>query len=898
MNPWRRLFNRTRVSLSGRIGGLWAVMLAADLFVIGVFASIVLKEYADQRAKAVLIGENLSRVLDQSLSGVTDKIDLTLLDCVDDVETALRNGTATPRTLDKTLPRQGKFPSEISGINVIDATGTILVENADTGWAVPGLSAAPYFRKLRDDPDLGLVVSEPMTGHIFIMPIIVFARAYRAPDGSFEGVITATVAVKSLLSLLASVDVGPHGNVSLWGDHMGLLARYSPRPGPASVQTAPPPELAALIDEKSAPTAFHTQADFDGIERIVFFRRASGWPLSLLVGVSADDYLGRVKSLALLLICLGGLFALGAFVACRAFSRMLRTLRANETRLRLALDASRQGWFEALMPQGLVTNSPEYARMLGFPPETFRPDIQDWIAGIHPEDRPIVRQAFETCLTEHAPPLDVDYRCLTANGSWLWVRTVGRVMERNASGLPIRLLGTHTDISERKKSEHLIRELAYFDPLTLLPNRRLLLDRMNQAVIAGSRTKAYGGVLFVDLDNFKTLNDSHGHDHGDLLLQEASRRLSESVRESDTVGRLGGDEFVIVLSGLANDEESAVAHMARIGEKVLAELARPYRIKFHDFHFSASIGGDVFQPGARISPEELLRHADIAMYHAKSAGGNRLQVFSPSMQAAITARAALEEDLRAALTSGGFVLHYQPQIEDSRVVGVEALLRWKHPVRGMVSPADFIPIAEETDMILPLGDWVLKTACAQIAAWRDRPETQDLFVSVNVSPHQLRQADFVARVLSALESSGTEPTRLKIEITESALIENTEDTIAKMTALKAVGIRFSLDDFGTGYASLSYLKTFPFDQLKIDQSFVSDIQSDASKGAIAKTVVMLGRFMGLSVIAEGVETWEQMDYLASIGCRAFQGYLLGRPLPPEAIPDLLAAQAVAIAAPS
>jgi len=887
MTFWHRLRSRFRAFWGeGRAGGVWIAALAANLFVVGVFVSIIHKEYQDQEAKAVLIGENLSRVLDRGLSGVVDKIDLMLLAVVDDVEAAMRDSAAA-RTL---AVQPAKYLPEVMGINVVDADGAILSGNADTGQVESGLSAAPYFRTLRDTPDSGLVVSGPMNGQIFIMPIIVFARAYDKPDGSFGGIVTATVAVKSLLGLLASVDVGPHGNVSLWGARMGLLARYSPQPTTSAVKTALPPKLAALIRQGSGPSAFHIPVDFDGIERIAFFRPVSGWPLFLLVGVSADDYLGRPRSLALLLSGLGGLFALGSFASSFAFSRMFRTLRTNETRLRLAMAAAHQGWFEAWMPQGLVTTSPEYARMLGFQTEAFHPNVQDWIAGIHPEDRAKVRYAFDLCLEEGSSPLDIDYRCLTADGSWLWIHTMGQVVERDAAGRSVRLIGTHTDISERKKSEQRIEELAYFDPLTQLPNRRLLLDRINQAVIAGARTQSCGGVLFVDLDNFKSLNDSHGHGHGDLLLREAARRLTKSIRESDAVGRLGGDEFVIVLPSLGENVEAAVAHMARIADKVLAEMSRPYRIKSHDVHLTASVGGDIFRPHPRIPPEELLRHADIAMYNAKSAGGNRLQVFSPIMQAAVAARAALEKDLRAALAADEFILHYQPQIEDGRVVGAEALVRWNHPARGMVSPGDFIPVAEETGMILSLGDWVLRAACAQIATWRESLETCDLFVSVNVSPYQLHQPDFVPRVLAALRESGAEPERLKIEITESALIENSADTIAKMKVLKAEGIRFSLDDFGTGYASLSYLKTFPFDQLKIDQSFVSGIQDDVSKGAIAKTVVMLGRFMELSVIAEGVETREQMDYLAAIGCRSFQGYLFGRPLPAEAFLETLAAR--------
>ena len=464
------------------------------------------------------------------------------------------------------------------------------------------------------------------------------------------------------------------------------------------------------------------------------------------------------------------------------------------------------------------------------------------------------------------------------NGEIYPERTTISTLYDEAGGV-LRYIALAADITANKKAENEINSLAFYDPLTDLPNRRLLLDRLRQAMAYGVRSANHGALLFIDLDNFKTLNDTLGHDTGDLLLRQVAQRLSSCVREGDTVARLGGDEFVVMLQDLSNDPLEAASLAEVVSEKLLAVCSQPYQLAGCTHHSTTSIGIALFV-GHKESIDELMKRADLAMYQAKASGRNSLRFFDPEMQEAIMARVALEADLRQAIEKNEFHVCYQAQVDgDGRIAGVEALLRWQHPKRGLVSPLDFIPLAEDTGLILSVGHWVLETTCRQLAAWAARPEMANLTIAVNVSARQFRHREFTAQVLAILEQTGANPQRLKLELTESLLVDDVEDVIAKMTALRARGVSFVLDDFGTGYSSLSYLKRLPLDQLKIDQSFVQDILCNANDAAIAKMIVSLAETMGLAVIAEGVETEAQRDFLAHQGCRSYQGFLCSRPLP-------------------
>ncbi len=465
---------------------------------------------------------------------------------------------------------------------------------------------------------------------------------------------------------------------------------------------------------------------------------------------------------------------------------------------------------------------------------------------------------------------------------WLHVTAV-----TDDTGAVSHFVATVTDITQRKAAEDQIRQLAFYDPLTGLPNRRMLIDRLRHALASSARSAHCGALLFIDLDHFKNLNDTLGHDKGDLLLQQVAQRLLDTVREEDTVARLGGDEYVVMLEGLDESSEIAASQATTVGEKIITKLNWPYQLAGHEFHSTPSIGLTLFN-GHEVEVEELLKHADLAMYQAKGAGRNGMRFYDPQMQAAVTKRAELEADIRQGILYGQFLLYFQPQVDGAgRVVGAEALLRWKHPSRGMVSPVEFIPVAEDSGQILTLGSWILETACAQLVEWADHPDTEALTLAVNVSTRQFRQQDFAQHILDMLDYTGANPHRLKLELTESLLADNLDDVIQKMSALRARGVAFSLDDFGTGYSSLSYLKRLPLDQLKIDQSFVRDLLTDPNDAAIVKTILALGQTLGMKVIAEGVETSAQQDFLRANGCTSYQGYLYSRPVPADEFLEFL-----------
>ena len=452
-----------------------------------------------------------------------------------------------------------------------------------------------------------------------------------------------------------------------------------------------------------------------------------------------------------------------------------------------------------------------------------------------------------------------------------------------------KICATLRDVTDRKQAEARIEHLAFYDALTELPNRRLLLDRLEQNISRSHRYGHFGAMLFLDLDRFKNINDSLGHPIGDALLKEVSRRLVLDLRAEDTVSRLGGDEFVMLLSDLGNDPANAAAIAQQKAENIKIRLAEKYLIDGHELHITPSIGVAMFpsDKSNRETGDDILRYADTAMYRAKDDGRDTIRFFLPSMQAAADARLATEKELRHALNRGELSLFFQPQVNNQGVIlGAETLARWQHPQKGFISPATFIPIAEATGLILPIGEWVLRTACEHLKNWLDNGLSIQ-HLAVNVSPRQFRQPNFVNQVKTILEQTGADPARLGLELTEGMVIDNISDTIEKMEALKELGIELSIDDFGTGYSSLAYLQKMPLDILKIDQSFVRDIETDRNDAAIVDTIISMANHLGLRVIAEGVETRFELDFLEKKGCPLYQGYLFSKPVPNDQFMELL-----------
>ncbi|MFN7155711.1 MAG: EAL domain-containing protein [Acidovorax sp.] len=556
--------------------------------------------------------------------------------------------------------------------------------------------------------------------------------------------------------------------------------------------------------------------------------------------------------------------------------RMEENLRANEQRLRSILERLPVGLCLVQNDGRIGFMNQRYIDICGYTQEDV-PDSDTWWTRAYPDpvERNTTRQMWRA-----SDELAADGSGIIPSAEYTILCNDGQRRPVEVSGVFVdggRLI-TMQDLSQRKAAEEEINSLAYYDPLTRLPNRRLLMDRLQHALATSARHHRSGALLMLDLDNFKTLNETRGHDRGDMLLQHVAHRLRSCVHEDDTVARQGGDEFVVVLEDLGDSPEDAAARSEEVGQRILAVLREPYELDGGEHHSSISMGITIFSD-MRETVDELLKRADLALYQAKDAGRDTLRFYDPQMQAAVTARAALELDMRVGLAQGQFELYYQPQIDHGRITGAEALLRWRHPLNGFISPVHFIPLAEDTGLILPLGEWVLQAACKRLAFWARQPDLAALSLAVNVSPRQFHQTGFVPQVLASLAGSGADGRQLKLEMTESLLLQDVEDTIDKMGQLKAYGVGFSLDDFGTGYSSLSYLKRLPLDQLKIDQSFVRDVLTDPNDAAIARTVVALGTSLGLRVIAEGVETEAQREFLARHNCHAWQGYLLSPPVP-------------------
>lgn len=578
----------------------------------------------------------------------------------------------------------------------------------------------------------------------------------------------------------------------------------------------------------------------------------------------------------------------GIFGISRDISELVQAetaLRESEASLKTAQKLAKIGNWSLDILRNKLAWSEEVYRIFEVDPAKFSATYEAFLSGVHPDDRERVNLAYTESIRNRTP-YQIEHRLLMADGREKFVYEHCQT-DYDGEGRAIRSFGTVQDISARKAAEKEIERLAYYDPLTSLPNRRLLMDRLQQLSSFSLRSGNQAALLLIDMDNFKTLNETMGHEIGDKLLKQVAQRLLPCVREGDTVARIGGDEFVVLLEHLSKDLVEAAAQTEIIGGKILSELNRLYPLPGYSYRGAASIGATMIGSNHPLA-DELMKQSDIALYQAKNSGRNTFRFFDPGMQAIIAERVLLEKELREAIERSEFVLYFQIQIDSSqRPTGAEALIRWLHPEHGLIPPTRFIPFAEESGLILPIGAWVLESACAQLSLWQQNALTRDLELAVNVSARQFHQPDFEAQVNALVQRYGINPGLLKLELTEGMLLENIETTIATMNSLHRTGIRFSLDDFGTGYSSLQYLKRLPIDQLKIDQSFVRDINTDSSDRAIVNTVIAIAHSLKLGVIAEGVETEEQRASLQTMGCHHYQGYLFSKPISVEQFEALL-----------
>ncbi len=560
-----------------------------------------------------------------------------------------------------------------------------------------------------------------------------------------------------------------------------------------------------------------------------------------------------------------------------------RKLKNSEQKYRIIFDNLQDVYLEVLPGGKVIEVSPSLSQISQYD----RHDILNAnVKSIFPDTRKLNRLLVQ--LRSKNRVYDYEINLQDKDGA-LVPCSLNASYQTGADHTEDKICVTLRNITERKQAEAKIEHLAFYDALTELPNRRLLLDRLEQSISRGRRYGHFGAMLFLDLDRFKNINDSLGHPTGDALLQAVAKRLRQDLRSDDTVSRLGGDEFVVLLSDLGSDPKNAAAIAQQKAESIKARLAEKNIIDGHELHVTPSIGVAMFpsEENRRETGTDILRHADTAMYRAKDDGRDTIRFFLPSMQAAADTRLAIEKELRHALERNELTLFFQPQVNaEGEIFGAETLARWQHPEKGFISPATFIPIAEATGLILPIGEWVLRTACEHLKSWSDSGFKVN-HLAVNVSPRQFRQPNFISQVEAILEQTGADPTTLGLELTEGMVIDNILDTIEKMEALKKLGIELSIDDFGTGYSSLTYLKKMPLDILKIDQSFVRDIETDVNDAAIVDTIISMATHLDLKVIAEGVETRFELEFLKEKGCPLYQGYYFSKPVPNEQFVKLL-----------
>lgn len=916
-------------------------------------------------------------------------------------------------------------------MGIVDAQGLALAASR-SGFMGGGRKPREFFQMPRSRPDPALLyVSSPYAGDRGMNSIMV-GRAVLDADGQWVALVYAQLDPEFFNVVMRSVLYAPD-MLSGLSSHDGQLFLYE-----TSAQQAVKTDLSASDSMFTRHLAsgetsgfYRGLAQLSGVDSLMALRTimpgaiTMSSPLVVQVGRTYDAALAPWTERMWLAVSVYGLLALMAVVGLHRRQRYQRRneeraaeqqkrLQENEERLELALEGAELGLWDRNFSTNVRTYNERWGSMLGYMKGEFDASGDLLQKMLHPDDLTSALDALERHIRGETPYFESEHRMCHKDGHWVWVLARGRVVERDVAGTPVRMVGTHMDISERKRVEQVLRDseerfrsltdlssdwywemdeqfrfkrvegsleattglnaqvdigrhrwdnvvlnmsevdwdahraalrahqvfrdlelerlgtdgksfwvsvsgmpffgdngcflgyrgvgrnitqrklierqieqLAFYDVLTGLPNRRMLTDRLNKALASVARNSRHGALIFIDLDNFKDLNDTQGHDMGDLLLQQVATRLHDCVREIDTVARLGGDEFVVMLEELSSFAGEAAIQADGAGKKILATLNQPFELRGQHHHSTPSIGIALFHDQLQ-NVDELLKRADLAMYQAKAAGRNTLRFFDPDMQAAATTRATLEADLRQGVPRQELRLHYQPVVDEvDRICGVEALVRWQHPQRGLLAPSEFIDMAEQTGLIIPVGLWVLETACEQLVAWSSDGVMTDLSMAVNVSARQFRQPDFVQQVQDLLRRTGANPYRLKLELTESLLLSDVEDAISKMSKLRTVGVSFALDDFGTGYSSLYYLKSLPLDQIKIDQSFVRDVLTDANDAAIVRAILALARSMEMTAVAEGVETQGQREFLLEHGCWMFQGYLFGQPMPAQALELLM-----------
>lgn len=892
---------------------LLAIAVVANLFLMGLAGSLLWKSRTQYEERAEIATQNLSRVLAEQIADVVDKIDLIVLTVVDEVEKQLAGGGIDEPSLNAFIARHHARVPVLDGLRVVNAEG----ENAYGIAVVPGVRTSvadrTYFNHLRSGLRAGLVISEPVLGRVSNKWSIILARRINRPDGSFAGVVYGTITLKQLVATFTSIDVGKQGTIALRDDTLTQIARYPvPQDDDAVGRKNASPDLQQAVQVQKDAGTYRTSLSFDRVQRTHSYRKVSHHPFYVIVGLSAEEYLAAWRGEAIGVLSLVTLFVLGTLISSwmvyRGWVRRhnaVQALAEREETLRIERENLKAIFASA--PVGMLLLDEEIRIV----------DANSTFAGmVSRHSGQIIHQrggAGWGCVhsLEHEKGCGFGLACLecqlrknivkclaagtSVRGAEIQPTLLIDGQQRrpwlSVNADPVLLNGRrHTvvaveDITARKAMEEELRAVARTDRLTGLPNRALLCERLQHAVLRSRQRKDYHfAILFLDIDRFKTINDSLGHAVGDLLLQEIGRRLQATVRARDllsqaspehTTTRLGGDEFVVLLEGIAGPRDAT-----GVANRILNALAQPFQLGSHRVHSTASIGIVTSDMPAE-SADDVLRDADTAMYEAKLAGKGQHVVFDVAMRQRVQNRLKLENDLHRALEAGQLFLVYQPivSLRTGRLKSFEALVRWRHPERGLISPAEFIPIAEDTGLILPIGEWVLREACGQFTRWQESMgDAAPISISVNLSRHQLTLPDLPQTIQRIMEETGMVPARLHLEVTESAVMKNAAVAVQLLRAIKAIGVRLDMDDFGTGYSSLACLHQFPIDVLKIDRSFIANIDHGRDFTALVHAVTQLAQNLNISVVAEGIETADQLLILQSLDCEFGQGYFFSKPL--------------------
>ena len=854
-----------------------AIVVSTSIMVDNLRDSALFDSERELKNTALILAEQIDRsfqAVDLVQSGVIEKIETLGIASSEDFARRL-SGEDVHQMLKTSI----SGVVQASAITLINADGRLL--NFSRYWPGPDINIddREFFNVLKSDSRLMSYVSLPGHNRTDGAWTLVLARKVTAANGDFLGLVLGVVELSYFDKLFSSVSLGEGSSIALYRRDGILLTRF-PQAESFIGKTFTSP-LNALGGSDSATIRFTGQ--IGGKDRLLAVHRLADFPMFISVGVDTSAALAIWQKQTNILLGAGGLAALTVaimiFLVVRQLAQentiSLQTLALEKHRLDTALNNMVQGLIMFDSADRVVVCNDDYIKMYGLSREIVKPGLSFL---------DLLRYRTKAGEFVHHDPerYRTDLAAAMAQGqvmSSILETADGReILVTNSPMSGGGRVATHKDITERRKTEAKIAYMALHDALTDLPNRSMLYEQLRQ-MLARSRRGEHSAVLYLDLDHFKDVNDAHGHSVGDLLLKSVADRLRQCVRDADTVARLGGDEFAIMQVGASQPTDAT-----SLASRLIEVISAPYQLGDHQVVVELSIG-IALAPDDGQDPEQLLRNADLALYRAKSDGRGLYRFFEPGMDARMQARRRLEIDLRKAIANGEFELFYQPLVsmQTERITGFEALIRWNHPERGLIPPLDFITVAEETGLIVPIGEWVLRQACAEAVAW-----PREMKIAVNLSPVQFKNKNLLTSVISALAASGLSPTRLELEITESVLLQDADATLAVLHELRGLGVRISMDDFGTGYSSLSYLRKFPFDKIKIDQSFIFDMSDDGDSLAIVRAVIAMGSSLGITTTAEGVETPEQFKQLKLEGCTEVQGYLFSPPRPAADVKGLLA----------